>query len=93
VRSKAGKQTGWKKPKPPSWPTHREPPIAIADRLSSATGGRKITAMAFTRHSRYTPQAVLTANIEEADYSALVTADGKMLVSRASPCVTINETF
>jgi len=36
--------------------------------------------MAFTRHSPLHPQAVLTANIEEADYSALVTADGKMLV-------------
>ena len=30
--------------------------------------------------ARYTPQAVLTANIEEADYSALVTTDGKLLV-------------
>jgi len=30
--------------------------------------------------ARYTPQAVLTANIEEADYSALMTADGKVLV-------------
>jgi hypothetical protein len=30
--------------------------------------------------ARYTPQAVLTANVEEAEYSALITADGKMLV-------------
>jgi hypothetical protein len=30
--------------------------------------------------ARYTPQSVLTANIEEADYSALIAADGKMLV-------------
>src|SRR5262249_22518343 len=30
--------------------------------------------------ARYTPQAVLTANVEEAQYSALVTQDGKMLV-------------
>ncbi|HLE61664.1 MAG TPA: hypothetical protein VI750_00930, partial [Pyrinomonadaceae bacterium] len=30
--------------------------------------------------ARYTPQAVLTANVEEAQYSALVTDDGKLLV-------------
>jgi len=30
--------------------------------------------------ARYTPQAVLTANIEEAEYSALITVDGKLLV-------------
>jgi hypothetical protein len=30
--------------------------------------------------ARYTPQAVLTANIEEANYNALVTTDGKMLI-------------
>jgi hypothetical protein len=30
--------------------------------------------------ARYTPQAVLTANVEEAEYNALITADGKMLV-------------
>src|SRR5204862_3743295 len=30
--------------------------------------------------ARYTPQAVLTANVEEAEYSALITADGKLLV-------------
>jgi hypothetical protein len=30
--------------------------------------------------ARYTPQAVLTANIEEAQYSTLIAADGKMLV-------------
>src|SRR5262249_3980433 len=30
--------------------------------------------------ARYTPQAVLTANIEEARYSVLITDDGKMLV-------------
>src|SRR5206468_6709601 len=29
----------------------------------------------------YTPQAVLTANVEEAAYNALVTEDGKMLVN------------
>jgi hypothetical protein len=30
--------------------------------------------------ARYTPQAVLTANVEEADYNAMITADGKLLV-------------
>jgi len=30
--------------------------------------------------ARYTPQAVLTANVEEAEYSALVAQDGKLLV-------------
>jgi hypothetical protein len=29
---------------------------------------------------RYTPQAVLTANIEEAEYNTLISADGKILV-------------
>jgi hypothetical protein len=30
--------------------------------------------------ARYTPQAVLTANIEEAEYNTLIAADGKILV-------------
>jgi hypothetical protein len=30
--------------------------------------------------ARYTPQAVLAANVDEAEYNALITADGKMLV-------------
>ncbi len=56
----------------------RQSPSLIAFRLRPADGK---TARALSVDvARYTPQAVLTANIEEADYSALVTTDGKLLV-------------
>ena len=56
----------------------RQAPSLVAFRFPPAEGksGRSLSLNV----ARYTPQAVLTANIEEAEYSALVTADGKMLV-------------
>lgn len=56
----------------------RQSPSLIAYRLPPADG--KSSRSLSLEVARYTPQAVLTANIEEADYSALVTADGKLLV-------------
>jgi len=56
----------------------RQSPSLIAFRLQPADG-KSQRALSLSI-ARYTPQAVLTANIEEADYSALVTPDGKMLV-------------
>ena len=56
----------------------RQSPSLIAYRLPPAEG--KSTRTLSLDVARYTPQAVLTANIEEADYNALVTADGKLLV-------------
>jgi hypothetical protein len=56
----------------------RQSPSLIAYRLPPAEG--KTTRSLSLEVARYTPQAVLTANIEEADYSALVTDDGKLLV-------------
>ena len=56
----------------------RQSPSLIAFRLLPAEG--KSARSLSLEVARYTPQAILTANIEEADYSALVTADGKMLV-------------
>jgi hypothetical protein len=56
----------------------RQSPSLIAYRLPPAEG--KSTRSLSLEVARYTPQAVLTANIEEADYSALVTNDGKLLV-------------
>ncbi len=50
----------------------------LEERLQPAEG--KSLRTLSLKVARYTPQAVLTANIEEADYSTLVTADGKMLV-------------
>jgi hypothetical protein len=56
----------------------RQSPSLIAFRLQPATGksARSLTLNV----ARYTPQAVLTANVEEAEYSALITTDGKLLV-------------
>jgi len=56
----------------------RQSPSLIAFRLQPADGQsvRKLKLGV----ARYTPQAVLTANIEEARYSVLITDDGKMLV-------------
>src|SRR5438132_14226477 len=56
----------------------RQSPSLIAYRLPPAEG--KSERSLSLDIARYTPQAVLTANIEEADYSALVTTDGKLLV-------------
>ena len=56
----------------------RQSPSLIAFRLLPSEGqSRRSLALDV---ARYTPQAILTANIEEAYYSALVTPDGKMLV-------------
>src|SRR5207302_5185551 len=56
----------------------RQSPSLIAFRLRPAEG--KTSRSLSIDVARYTPQAVLSANIEEADYSALVTTDGKLLV-------------
>lgn len=56
----------------------RPSPSLIAFRLLPAEG-RSQRTLSLTV-ARYTPQAVLTANIEEADYNALLSSDGKMLV-------------
>ena len=56
----------------------RQSPSLIAFRLQPAEG--KSERSLSLSVARYTPQAVLTANVEEADYSVLITADGKMLV-------------
>ncbi len=56
----------------------RQSPSLIAFRLQPADG--KSDRALSLNVARYTPQAVLTANIEEAQYSTLIAADGKMLV-------------
>ena len=56
----------------------RQSPSMIAYRLPPAEG--KSPRALSVDIARYTPQAVLTANIEEAQYNALITADGKVLV-------------
>jgi hypothetical protein len=56
----------------------RQSPSLMAFRLRPAEG--KSARDLSLDVARYTPQAVLTANIEEAEYKALLTADGKMLV-------------
>lgn len=56
----------------------RQSPSLIAFRLQPAEG--KSQRSLSVDIARYTPAAVLTANIEEADYNALITTDGKMLV-------------
>ncbi|HJP95151.1 MAG TPA: hypothetical protein VJ875_24535 [Pyrinomonadaceae bacterium] len=56
----------------------RQSPSLIAFRLQPADG--KSTRTLSLNVARYTPQAVLTANIEEAEYNTLITSDGKMLV-------------
>jgi len=56
----------------------RQSPSLLAFRLQPGAGN---TSRALSLSiARYTPQAVLTANVEEAQYNALVTADGKLLV-------------
>lgn len=56
----------------------RQSPSLLAFRLQPAEG-KSIRTLS-VEVARYTPTSVLTANIEEADYSALIAADGKMLV-------------
>lgn len=56
----------------------RQSPSLIAFRLQPADG-KSIRTLSL-EVARYTPQAVLTANIEEAEYKTLIAADGKMLV-------------
>ena len=56
----------------------RQSPSLIAFRLQPAAGQSQ-RSLSLTV-ARYTPQAVLTANIEEADYKALIASDGKVLV-------------
>ncbi len=56
----------------------RPSPSLIAFRLNPADG-KSDRSLSLTV-ARYTPQAVLTANIEEAEYNALFAEDGKLLV-------------
>jgi hypothetical protein len=56
----------------------RQSPSLMAFRLHPGDGNSTRTLSLTV--ARYTPQAVLTANIEEADYNALIAADGKVLV-------------
>lgn len=56
----------------------RQSPSLVAFRLRPAEG--KSARSLSVRIARYTPQAVLSANIEEAAYSVLMTEDGKMLI-------------
>ena len=56
----------------------RQSPSLVAFRFPPAEG--KSSRSLSIGVARYTPQAVLTANIEQANYSALITTDGKMLV-------------
>ena len=56
----------------------RQSPSLIAFRLQPADG-KSIRTLSLNV-ARYAPQAVLTANIEEAQYNTLISADGKMLV-------------
>ena len=57
----------------------RQSPSLLAFRLRPLEG--KAARSLAVRIARYTPQAVLTANVEEAVYSALITGEGKMLVN------------
>ena len=57
---------------------HRQSPSLIAFRFQPADGKSQRTLSLDV--ARYTPQAVLTANIEEAEYNTLIAADGKILV-------------
>ena len=56
----------------------RQSPSLIAFRFLPAEGKSDRTLSLDV--ARYTPQAVLTANIEEAEYNTLISADGKVLV-------------
>jgi len=56
----------------------RQSPSLLAFRFQP--GDAKSNRALSLNVARYTPQAVLTANIEEAEYNALVAIDGKVLV-------------
>jgi hypothetical protein len=56
----------------------RQSPSLVAFKLRPSEGASARSLS--VRVARYTPQAVLTANIEEARYFVLVSDDGKMLV-------------
>lgn len=56
----------------------RQSPSLVAFRLRPAEGSSSRSLS--VRIARYTPQAVLSANIEEIAYNALITEEGKMLV-------------
>ena len=58
--------------------SNRQSPSLIAFRFQPADGKSPRTLSLDV--ARYTPQAVLTANIEEAEYNTLIAADGKILV-------------
>jgi hypothetical protein len=58
--------------------SNRQSPSLIAFRFQPADGKSPRTLSLDV--ARYTPQAVLTANIEEAEYNTLIAADGKVLV-------------
>jgi hypothetical protein len=58
--------------------SNRQSPSLIAFRFQPADGKSDRTLALDV--ARYTTQAVLTANIEEAQYSTLIAADGKILV-------------
>jgi len=58
--------------------SNRQSPSLIAFRFQPADG-KSVRTLSLDV-ARYTPQAVLTANIEEAEYNTLVAADGKILV-------------
>src|ERR1041384_4684178 len=57
---------------------NRQSPSLLAFRFQPADGKSQRTLSLDV--ARYTPQAVLTANIEEAEYNTLIAADGKILV-------------
>ena len=56
----------------------RQSPSLMAFRFQPGNG--KSVRTLSLNVARYTPQAVLTANIEEAEYNTLIAADGKILV-------------
>jgi hypothetical protein len=58
--------------------SNRQSPSLIAFRLQPADGRAPRTLSLDVQ--RYTPLAVLAANIEEAEYNTLIAADGKILV-------------
>jgi hypothetical protein len=58
--------------------SNRQSPSLLAFRLLPGDG--KTSRTLSLDVARYTPQAVLTANIEEAEYNALISADGKVLI-------------
>ena len=58
----------------------RRPRVAVDDRVSPPAAGRHRARSLTVTVVRYTPQAVLIANVEEARYRALAAEDGRLLV-------------